>query len=71
MARRCDRWVGTTTELYSEGGVEDVSLNAYGKYLAQHRGFMLDEGIDFKRRHTRNGNVVSLIFVEELDNAAQ
>ena len=71
MARRCDRWVGTTTELYSEVGVEDVSLNAYGKYLAQHRGFMLDEGIDFKRRHTRNGNVVSLIFVEELDNAAQ
>ena len=71
MGERCDKWVGTTTELYSEVGVEDVSVNAYGKYLAQHRGFMLDEGIDFMRRHTRNGNVVSLIFREGTGDAAR
>lgn len=64
MGERGDKWVGTTAELHREVGIDDVTVNAYGKYLTQHRGFLFDEGISYKRRHTRNGNVISLIFDE-------
>lgn len=62
------RWAGTTTELLAEVGVDGVSAGAYGKYLAQHRGFMLDSGINYRRRHTRTGNIVTLVRMEEADD---
>lgn len=64
MGEHGDKWAGTTAELYNAVGIDDVSVNAYGKYLAQHRGFLSDEGVSYKRRHTRNGSVISLIFNE-------
>lgn len=59
------KWAGTTTKLLAEVGAEGVSGGAYGKYLTQHRGFMLDSGVDYKRRHTRSGNIVTLIRTEK------
>ena len=54
------KWTGSTTELFHSVGIEDVSLGAYGKYLAQHKGFMRKMGIDYERKHTHTGTLLTL-----------
>ena len=58
------KWTGSTTELFASVGIEGVSLGAYGKYLAQHRAYMLKAGVSYQRRHTRAGTMLTLMRVE-------
>lgn len=65
---RVDAWSGTTSELFNEVGVCGVSLNAYGKYLAQHAQFMRSSGIQYTHRRTRIGSVVTLARIDAADD---
>ncbi len=65
---RTDGWSGTTSELFGEVGIRGVSLNAYGKYLAQHAQFMRSSGIGYTHRRTRVGSVVTLARIEAADD---
>jgi hypothetical protein len=53
-------WRGTTSDLLREVG-GGVSAVAYGKYLAQYRWYMHDNGIDYSRRHGNRGSEVVLV----------
>ena len=64
MSTVSGKWTGSTTELFDSAGIEGVSLGAYGKYLAQHRAFMLKAGISYERRHTRAGTMLTLARIE-------
>lgn len=63
MTRPID-WQGTTTELYTQVGLETVSVPAFGKHLAQNRDFLEDRGIAFERTRTREGSIISLCRTE-------
>ncbi len=67
--KRGDGWSGTTGELFSEVGVDEVSLSAFGKYLAANSDYMAECGVLCKRRRTRKGTVLTLSCVRT-DTAA-
>ena len=76
MSGHAPSWRGTATELYSEAGVECVSVATFGKHLAQHADFMLERGIDYGRVHAAHGSVLSLRSIdvasgEEWSNAGK
>lgn len=51
-------------------GVKDISVSAYGKYLAQYRDSMMGLfNLDYRRVHNRNGTLLTLtrIFDEDAD----
>ena len=51
-------------------GVQDISVSAYGKYLAQYRDSMMDLfNLNYRRVHNRNGTLLTLtrIFDEDAD----
>lgn len=62
--KNVDEWIGTTAQLYELVGVSDMSVGAYGKYLAQYCCYMRDVGIEFSRRRTRIGTMVTLSHFE-------
>lgn len=60
MALRPCQWQGTASKLMEESGVEGVSVAVFGKYLAQHKGFLEERGIQYKRRRVREGSILEL-----------
>ena len=64
MGTRQEAWEGTASRLMDDAGIEDVRSNSFGKYLAQHAGFLRSRGIEYGRKHTNQGNVLSLAVIE-------
>lgn len=64
MEARQTAWEGTASRLMEDAGIEDVRSNAFGKHLAQHAGFLRSRGIEYGRKHTNQGNVLSLAVIE-------
>lgn len=60
MAAREAPWQGSSAELMRAVGLEGIRPDVFGKYLAQHRGYMARKGVAYERRHTRDGNVLEL-----------
>lgn len=48
-----------------ESGVDSVSVAVFGKYLAQHKGFLIGRNITYSRTHTRDGNILRLERISE------
>lgn len=60
MASQPCQWQGTASKLMVAAGVEAVSVAVFGKYLAQHKGFLEERGIQYKRRRVREGSILEL-----------
>lgn len=60
MAARGDPWCGSAAELIELVQPGEPRPDVYGKYLAQHRDYMARCGIAYERKHTRNGNILTL-----------
>lgn len=48
VSGQCPEWQGTATQLIEAVGLTDVSPAVLGKFLAQHRSWLLDRGIDYR-----------------------
>ncbi len=53
-------WRGSAAELAEAVKSSEQRPDVYGKYLAQHRDYMARCGVAYERKHTRNGNVLTL-----------
>lgn len=62
-------WRGTATQLLSAVQADGVSVAAFGKHLAQHSQFMANRGISYHRKHTREGNILTLTRIPKEDDA--
>lgn len=65
MASQPCQWQGTASRLMEESGVDSVSVAVFGKYLAQHKGFLIGRSITYSRTHTRDGNILRLERISE------
>lgn len=64
MGARQEAWEGTASRLMEAAGIEDVRSNAFGKHLAQHADFLRSRGIEYGRKHTNQGTILSLAVIE-------
>lgn len=55
-----ESWSGSVRELIEATGVEDVTAATFGKFLAQHSGFMRLRGVAYSKKHTSTGQVITL-----------
>ena len=60
MNDRPEGWRGTTSELYRAVEITEISVEAFGKRLAQHSLFLSSRNIEFKREHTSKGTYLRL-----------
>lgn len=55
-----EMWRGSVGELIEAAAVEDVTTATFGKFLAQHSAFMRLRGVAYSKKHTSNGQVITL-----------
>lgn len=67
MQSRRQQWEGSAAQLMDAAAVEEISLAAFGKHLAQHACFMEGRGVEYRRKHTRNGSVLTLSVRDDND----
>lgn len=60
VAKRGDTWTGTASQLLEILGSADTTAPTLGKFLAQHRPWMKEHGIEYSMRRTASARVISL-----------
>lgn len=60
VTARAEPWRGSAAELVEAVQPSETRPDVLGKHLAQHRDYMARCGIMYERKHTRNGNVLTL-----------
>lgn len=63
MQARGEPWCGSAAELAEAAHASESRPDVFGKYLAQHRDYMAQRGVAYVRKHTRDGNVLTLSLI--------
>lgn len=60
-------WTGTASQLLEAIGSTDTSAPMLGKFLAQHRTWMTEYGVEYAMRRTASARTISLAFIKTGD----